>query len=61
MTLCYIIVTFDNLESTFHFVPQVNLHGFDEGLVEKLNFGVLDLFIRLAWRRNRMYEAPVTL
>ena len=61
MTLCYIIVTFDNLHATFQFVPQVNLHGFDEGLVEKLNFGVLDLFIRLAWRRNRMYEAPVTL
>ena len=33
-------------DNVWQCLPQVNLHGFDEGLVKKLNFGALELIIR---------------
>jgi len=41
-------------------LPQVNLHGFDEGLVEKLNFGALEQLIVVCVARFRMKATQVT-
>ena len=46
--------------STTYCLPQVTLHGFDEGLVLKLNYGVLELLIRVSFERDRMQATDVT-
>jgi hypothetical protein len=33
------------LDNIYQCLPQVNLHGMDEGLVQKLNYGALELLI----------------
>jgi hypothetical protein len=47
----------DNL---FQCMPQVNLHGFDEGLVIKLNFGVVELFIEEVKILHNLKATPVS-
>ena len=34
-----------SLDNIYQCLPQVNLHGMDEGLVQKLNYGALELLI----------------
>jgi hypothetical protein len=47
-------------DTLYQCLPQVNLHGFDEGLVEKLNFGALELLIVVCLARFRMKATQVT-
>jgi hypothetical protein len=41
-------------------LPQVTLHGFDEGLVQKLNFGMVEMAITEAHSRLNMPATEVS-
>ncbi len=41
-------------DSVWQSLPQVTLHGFDEGICQKLNFGMLEMAITEAQRRRNM-------
>jgi len=47
---------FDNL---YQSLPQVNLHGFDEGICQKLNFAMLEMAITEGKKRHNMDATEV--
>lgn len=47
---------FDNL---YQSLPQVNLHGFDEGICQKLNFAMLEMAITEGKKRRNMDATEV--
>jgi hypothetical protein len=44
--------TLPKKDSVWQSLPQVTLHGFDEGICQKLNFGMLEMAVKEAqgWR-----------
>lgn len=49
-----------NKDNIYQAVPQVTLHGFDEGLVQKLNFGSLEMLIKFSLEELDISETQVT-
>ena len=49
---------FDNL---YQSLPQVNLHGFDEGICQKLNFAMLEMAITEGKKRRNMDATEVLI
>ena len=48
-----------NKDNIYQAVPQVTLHGFDEGLVQKLNFGSLEMLIKFSLEELNLPETQV--
>ena len=48
-----------NKDNIYQAVPQVTLHGFDEGLVQKLNFGSLEMLIKFSLEELEISETQV--
>ena len=46
-------------DNIFQAVPQVTLHGFDEGLVKKMNFGALEMLVKYCMEQHGMKAAQV--
>jgi len=46
-------------DSVWQSLPQVTLHGFDEGICQKLNFGMLEMAVTEAQRRRNMDATKV--
>ena len=46
-------------DNIFQAVPQVSLHGFDEGLVQKMNFGAIEMVVKHCIDKHGMKEAQV--
>ena len=46
-------------DNIFQAVPQVTLHGFDEGLVKKMNFGALETLVTYCMEKHGMKAAQV--
>jgi hypothetical protein len=46
-------------DNIYQAIPQVSLHGFDEGLVKKLNFGALEMCIRYCRVQHKVKAAQV--
>ncbi len=46
-------------DNIFQAVPQVTLHGFDEGLVKKMNFGALEMLVKYCMENHGMKAAQV--
>ena len=46
-------------DSLWQSLPQVTLHGFDEGLCQKLNFAMLELAITEAYMRHKVKATEV--
>ena len=46
-------------DNIFQAVPQVTLHGFDEGLVKKLNFGAIEMLVQYCMEKHGMKAAQV--
>ncbi len=46
-------------DNIYQAIPQVSLHGFDEGLVKKLNFGPLEMCIRYCREKHKIKGAQV--
>jgi hypothetical protein len=46
-------------DNIFQAVPQVTLHGFDEGLVKKMNFGALEMLVTYRMEKHGMKAAQV--
>ena len=44
-------------DNIYQCLPQVSLHGMDEGLIQKLNFGVLGLYLK---HRDAQYNESAT-
>lgn len=49
-----------NKDNIYQAVPQVTLHGFDEGLVQKLNYGSLEMVIKFCLEELELPETQVT-
>jgi hypothetical protein len=49
---------FNNL---YQSLPQVNLHGFDEGICQKLNFAMLEMAITEGKKRRNMDATEVLI
>ena len=47
-------------DSVWQSLPQVTLHGFDEGICQKLNFGMLEMAITEAQGRRNMDATKVS-
>ena len=50
-----------NKDNIYQAVPQVTLHGFDEGLVQKLNHGALETLITFCMNEHGIPAAQVRL
>ena len=48
-----------NKDNIYQAVPQVTLHGFDEGLVQKLNYGSLEMLIKFSLEELNLPETQV--
>ena len=46
-------------DNIYQAIPQVTLHGFDEGLVKKLNYGACEMCIAYCIREHKMTAAQV--
>jgi hypothetical protein len=46
-------------DNIYQAIPQVSLHGFDEGLVQKLNYGALEMGIAYCVQTHKMTAAQV--
>jgi hypothetical protein len=46
-------------DNIYQAIPQVSLHGFDEGLVQKLNYGALEMCITYCQKTHKMTAAQV--
>ena len=46
-------------DNIFQAVPQVTLHGFDEGLVQKMNFGAIEMIVKYCMDNHGMKAAQV--
>jgi hypothetical protein len=46
-------------DSVWQFLPQVTLHGFDEGICQKLNFGMLEMAVTEAQVQRNMDATKV--
>ena len=46
-------------DNIYQAIPQVSLHGFDEGLVKKLNFGALEMCIRYCRAEHKVKASQV--
>ena len=46
-------------DNIYQAVPQVTLHGFDEGLVQKLNFGAVEMVVKHCMDKHGMKAAQV--
>ena len=46
-------------DNIFQAVPQVTLHGFDEGLVQKMNFGAVEMVVKHCMDKHGMKAAQV--
>jgi hypothetical protein len=46
-------------DSVWQSLPQVTLHGFDEGICQKLNFGMLEMAVTEAQRTRNMDATKV--
>ena len=46
-------------DNIYQAIPQVSLHGFDEGLVKKLNYGVLEMCIAFCVEEHKMKGSQV--
>ena len=46
-------------DNIYQAIPQVSLHGFDEGLVKKLNYGVLEMCIAFCKEEHKMKASQV--
>ena len=46
-------------DNIYQAVPQVTLHGFDEGLVQKMNFGAIEMVVKHCIDKHGMKEAQV--
>ena len=46
-------------DSLWQSLPQVTLHGFDEGLCQKLNFAMLEMAVTEAYMRHKMKATEV--
>ena len=48
-------------DNVYQCMPQVNLHGFDEGLVQKMNFGAVETFVAHAAAAHNMNRTAVCI
>jgi hypothetical protein len=46
-------------DNVYQCMPQVNLHGFDEGLTQKMNFGAVQTFIAHVAAAHNMNKTAV--
>ena len=46
-------------DNIYQAIPQVSLHGFDEGLVQKLNYGAFEMCIAYCVKTHNMTAAQV--
>jgi hypothetical protein len=46
-------------DSVWQSLPQVTLHGFDEGICQKLNFGMLEMAVSEAQGQRNMDATKV--
>ena len=48
-------------DNVYQCMPQVNLHGFDEGLVQKMNFGAVETFVAHVAAAHNMNRTAVCI